>query len=504
MRTKKIAKTAAVLLVFFLLPAHDLSDAAIRVDLDGVFQEGRKTFYDEVNLGFGLHPLKFSLRPESIRMIQNAEREIPFLYENLINILYPEYQPQLETLLAREDKASEQRFRTQYLHICREAAGCFVESIFQEISEDRGTGGSRSLPAKTRLQMILDSISRNGITDSILTNESLDSLSSLSIGDLWSFGISGFEEANKTTKGEKIRVAVIDSGFGRKGISIRGVKINRNLSSCLTDRTKAPWSGEQLPFYDETGHGTLAVMTAAAGAPEAEFVIYKMAFSSHPVVPYWRARQVAAGIHKAVFDQADVVLVTSVFDRDFSFLKEACQFAYEHNVIIVSPNGELCRNMPEKPYAFPAHYNSTVAIGGIIADKKNRPVLWQNTGSSHYTSVSAPAEGMAAFIEPDNAWAASMTAGLVALLISRIPKSDKELRGQYFQRVYEVLIRSSQPGKLGFRTFDPRMGYGLIDAGLGVTKGVADYLVRMKKIEENFQKRMKERQKQEEEKKEQK
>lgn len=504
MRTKEIAKTAAVLLVFFLLPAHDLSGVSTRTDLDGVFQEGRKIFYDEVNLKFGMHPLKFSLRPENIRMIQNAETEIPFLYENLVNIYYPANQPQLEPLLEREDKASEQRFRSQYFRICREAAGCFVESIFQEISEDRGTGGSWSLPAKTRLQMILDSISRNGIRDSILTNESLDTLSSLSIDDLWSFGISRFREANKTTKGEKIRVAVIDSGFGRKGISLRGVKVNRDLSYCLTGRTKAPWSDEQLPFYDDTGHGTLAVLTASAGAPEAEFVIYKMAFSSHPVVPYWRARQVAAGIHKAVSDHADVILVTAVFDKDFAFLKQACQFAYENNVIIVSPNGELCRKSPEKPYAFPAHYNSTVAVGGVIPDKNNSPVLWSNTGSSHYTSVSAPAEGMAAFLEPDNAWAASMTAGLVALLASRIPKSDKELRGQYFQRVYEVLIRSSQPGKLGFRTFEPRMGYGLIDAGLGVTKGVADYLVRMKKIEEDFQKRMKERQKQEEDKKKQK
>jgi subtilisin family serine protease len=502
MRMKKIAKTAIILLTFFLLPAHDLSGVSPRAFLDGVFQEGRKVFYEEVNLRFGLHPLKFSLRPENILMIQNAETEIPFLYENLVNILYFENQPQLETLLEREDKASEQQFRSQYLHICREAAGCFVRSIFQEIAEVRGTG-NRRIPAKTRLEMILDSIFQNGTGDRTLTDESLGSLSSLSIGDLWSFGISGFKEANKTTKGEKIRVAVIDSGFGRKGISFRGVRINRDLSYCLTGRTKAPWSDEQLPLFDETGHGTLAVLTASAGAPEAEFIIYKMAFSSRPIVPYWRARQVAASIHKAVSDQADVILVTSVFHKDFAFLKEACQFACENNSVIVCPNGESSLKIPEKPYAFPAHYNSTVAVGGVIPDKNERPVLWKNTGSSHYTSVSAPAEGMAAFIEPDNAWAASMTAGLVALLASRIPKSDKELQGQYFQRVYEVLIRSSQPGKLGFRTFDPRMGYGLIDAGLSVTKAVADYLVRMQKIEENFQKRMKERQKQEEEEKKQ-
>jgi subtilisin family serine protease len=502
MRMKKIAKTTTVVLAFFLLLAHDLPGVPAGAFLDGAFQEGRKIFYDEVNLRFGLHPLKFSLRPENIRMIQNAETEIPFLYENLVNILYLENQPQLEPLLEGEDKASEQQFRSQYLHICREAADCFVESIFQEISGDIGRG-SWGIPAKTRLEIILDSISQNGTGDSILTNESLGSLSSLSMGDLWSFGISGFKEANKTTKGENVRVAVIDSGFGRKGISFRGVKINRDLCYCLTGRTKAPWSDEQLPLFDETGHGTLAVLTASAGAPEAEFIIYKMAFSSHPVVPYWRARQVAAGIHKAVSDQADVILVTSVFDRDFAFLKQACQFAYENNTVIVCPNGQSSPKMAEKPYAFPAHYNSTVAVGGVIPDKNKRPVLWKNTGSSHYTSVSAPAEGMAAFIKRDNAWAASMTAGLVALLASRIPKSDKELCGQYFQRVYEVLIRSSQPEKLGFRTFDPRMGYGLIDAGLGVTRGVADYLVRMQKIEENFQKRMKERQKQEEEKKKQ-
>jgi hypothetical protein len=129
---------------------------------------------------------------------------------------------------------------------------------------------------------------------------------------------------------------------------------------------------------------------------------------------------------------------------------------------------------------------------------------------SHYTSVVAPAfpgmmegeesadvEGQYAYI---NSRAAAVAGSLAALISSKISKTENELSGQYFQRIYDILTKSANPVPVGFKSFTPKAGYGLIDAGMSVGQGLKIYLEKMRKIDENFKKRLKERQKQEEEK----
>ena len=101
---------------------------------DVIFQDGKKEFFKELKLKFGLHPLKFRLLPESITKIENAETEIPFIYENLINITYLKEKPNFSELKDRKSQESMQRFRERFLNLSKKTASYFVDSLFPEPS----------------------------------------------------------------------------------------------------------------------------------------------------------------------------------------------------------------------------------------------------------------------------------------------------------------------------------------------------------------------------------
>jgi hypothetical protein len=84
-------------------------------------------------------------------------------------------------------------------------------------------------------------------------------------------------------------------------------------------------------------------------------------------------------------------------------------------------------------------------------------------------------------------------AGTSALISSLLPKTGEELSGQYVQRITEILCRSCDGAALGRPGFDPRTGYGLIDANRAVSREVPAYQEKMAQVEANFKKRAEER-----------
>ena len=513
---RKIRKKRSVLLLVVIFHvafgsiAADLYGEKDLPKLDDIFQEGKRVFFSELKLAFGLHPLKYRLVPTDIHRIYHAEEEIPYLYENLINIMYLKDSPRFEFLIKKGDKESLRIFREKFIKLAQETADRFVKSIFQKQAGNKTNLREAIYKGKTCLDLVLDSLPLDGSINETEKKELLVELNANNFSNQWGLEIAKFRKAHKFTKGKGIKIAIIDSGIDLKNEIIEDANINHNVSFCLINRRKAPWDNERIPVIDENGHGTIIASIVSATAPESEIYIYKIGYGQNPLSPYWPAYQVAQAIYKAVYDQADVILVNSVFDRDFKFLKEACQFAYENNVVIVSPNGTFYQPNPAKAYQFPAHYNSTIAVAGVVPGTMNKPVFWEKSGASHYTSVSAPAiagelkgqmtSNVKTSLSPNNSWAVAFCGGLVALISSRIPKTEKELHGQYFQRIYEILTKSAGPLVLGYKSFNPRIGYGLINAERSVHEGLEAYLEKMRKIEENFKKRLEQIKKQEEEK----
>jgi len=513
---KKIyKKRSALLLIFIFFLAFGSFVTALYgekdlSELDYIFLEGKRVFFSELKLTFGLHPLKHRFVPEDIHKINHAQEEIPFLFENLINIMYLKSSHHFESLIEKGDRKFLKEFQHEFINLSKEAAGHFVESLFQE-QLDNGTNlGEAISKGKTRLDLVIASFTHDGPINE-RKKELFANLNIFDFRNLWGFEIANFRKAHKFTKGKGVKITIIDSGIDLRNRTIKKANINHGISFCLINRKQAPWKNEKISVLDNNGHGTVIASIVSATAPELEIHIYKIGYDQNPPFPYWTAFQVAQAIYKAVFDKADVIVASSVFDKDFKFLKEACQFAYNNNVIIVCPNGTYSPNDPAKAHQFPAHYNTTITVGGVVPGHMNKPVVWKKTSSSHYTSVSAPAilgkskgkltSKVKTILSPDNSWAAAVTGGLVALISSRIPKTGKELQGQYFQRIDEILTKSATPQVLGFKSFNSRIGYGLINAEKSVHQGLEAYIDKMRKIEENFKKRLEEIEKQEEEKK---
>jgi len=492
--------------LLFFSAGQGMSDS--NAGLDAIFQEGKKEFFKELRYKFGLHPLKFSLVLESIQRIENAETEIPFLYENLINITYLEDRPHFRELLDSKSQESRSRFREEFLKLSRDTAGLFVESLFQDKSAE-GTGG-RVIPSsgKSRLDLVLASFQECDHSGNRYNEEELFDVRSSELLRLWGFEVTRFREAHRFSRGRGVRLAVIGSGICEDCDLVTSDRLKLESSFSLIGRKQPPWTQEHKPVIDESGHGSEIASILMAAAPESDIYIYKTLCDLNPVYPFWPAMLSAQAVYKAVDDGANLILFNSVFADDFAFLKKACEHAYANNVIVVCPNGISASVDPGKAHHFPAHYVTTVAVAGIVPDRTGEPVVWPLSGSSHYSSVAAPAGIFSSRVMkgkkstaavPDNFTAAALTCGLVALVSAKIPRSEDDLAGQYVQRIYEIITHSANPRILGFNNFNPKAGYGLIDAKKSVDEGLQAYFTKMRRIEANFKKRMAERAKREEE-----
>ena len=419
---------------------------------DDVFSEGKAVFYGQVRLAFGLHPERHRLLPAEIDRIGRGAEGLPLLYESLIDILFPEAGAGSTAL--REENGLP-AFREKYLGLCRDAADRLVESLFCESLGTQDLLSSAPNVGRGRLDLILDSIGRNPVTGR--PEEAPAGLDPQAFERSPAFEIPKFPRAQETAKGKGLKVAVIDSG-----------------------------------------RGTLMALIASRCAPEAEIRTYRTGGAPDSPYEYWPAIELAQAVSHAAQEGNDIILTGAAFGRDFPFLWQACRSAYLKNIVIIAPNGLSSPGQAGERPAYPAAYSSVISVAGAALGAGGRPVPWALSSPSRSTAFTAPAfagEG----IPPSNAHAVGACGGLAALVASKIPKTEKELPGQYVQRIAEIMKKSADPGALGFADFDPKIGYGLIDAEKAVGPVLEAYIKKMAEIEDSFNKRMAQRAKEAEE-----
>ena len=450
---------------------------------DADFAAGEGVFYKELHFALGLHPERDRLLPSEIEKIEGGPSGIPLLYENLINVIFWQSAPDLVELRVKSAAA----FRERYFALCREAADRFVESLFTEspstldllqVPENRGRG---------RLDLVLSSLGRDPGDSRILAR--LAELGPAFLDESRALRTAKFDGARKPTGGQGIKVAVVDSGCDIDLAGLRTVKPGLVSGLSLAGGALAPWNGDSAVPRDTDGRGTLLSMIAAWCAPGAEIRTYKISAAPAQPYEYWPAFELAQALYKAADDGCDIVITGAAFSRDFDFLKEACRAAYLRNVIIIAPNGLVLPGASQGIPAYPAAYNTVIAVAG--ADDATGPGLrpWAPSAPAKETAVTGPAFA-APGVPPSNAYAAGACGGLVALLSPEIPRTGKELPGQYVQRIAEILKMSADPKVLGYGAFNVKIGYGFIDAAKTLGSGLQTYVKKMNQLDEDFKKRM--------------
>jgi len=455
---------------------------------DEAFARGRAVFHKELGAALGLHPEKYRLLRSEIERLEGGTEGLPGLYEAAVRVLFPKDGPALLEIRGRDEAA----FRAAYFKLCREAADRFVESLFTERAGVEELLRSSGDLGRGRLELVLESLGLGAAGEPDMLKTALSRP-----GDGRAFAACGFPKALASGRGRGRELAVIDSGCAFGSELVKGVHFNHAFDRSLVGGTQAPWSGEGPTVADDLGRGTLLASIAAACAPESELRVYRIRIDPASPFEYWPAMQLAQAIYQAARDGCDIIVTGAAFSRDFPFLQQACQWAYFRNVAIVAPNGTVSAAGQASP-AYPAGYNMVLAAAGVLPDKNGRPATWALSLPSKLTIAAAPAI-FAPEIAPSNAFAAAWVGGLAALVSARVPRTGKEYPGQQVQRIMEILKKSADPAALGFRAFDPRIGYGLIDAAKSVGPGAEAFIEKMKATDEHFAKRMAERAKEIEE-----
>jgi len=450
--------------------------------LDLVHEEGRGIFSQTIKDEISVHPRKCELTETEITKIMEAESRYEKLYELLINIFYQKDEPIFRELIENGDRESRSRFRGMYLDLARFSARMFVESFF---ATDRSTQIIREMmPAYKELDavdLVVRSIGYHAKLDTPVLPGETKPLSP-EFDKQGALDAAKFREAHKITKGKGANIALLDTGIDMSHPVFAKTDWGKHFS--FIGRTGKPWSTD-APIIDWGFHGTAISSIATRYAPEAQITMYKFGDGeTQNDPPYQLLMQciVAASIYRAVHDGNDIISISaSGSSLDIDYLREACQYAYENNTVIV------CGNLYSRWYKmgnvlnFPSQYKTVVSVTTAEPKGDGAYGYWDVCAPDEETFVAAPNDIFAAFptyMDEEDAYIPSISAAipvvaaLFALTISEYPRSGSEAPGEYADAVMNLVKNNANPKAVGFDGFSPECGYGLIDAAKTVKSAV--------------------------------
>jgi membrane-anchored mycosin MYCP len=263
------------------------------------------------------------------------------------------------------------------------------------------------------------------------------------------------------TGGERVRVAVLDSGVEATHPQLKGrVQPGRDLL----------FPGGGPGDWDCTGHGT-AVASIIAGGGEAGMVFrgYAPGVQVLPLVvseqdpdkgeaPAGTADRIAAAVQAAVADKAQVINIAHAVYEDAPALRDAIKQAVASDIVVVASVGSVS---PEQALTgrtpYPAGYPGVIGVGAI--------------GPSGERSTSSPAGPWVDLVAPgEQILAAARGGGYAALQGTSFATP--------FVSAAAALVRARAPGLSAaavadrlYATADPTQGGG---AGQGYGRGIVD------------------------------
>ena len=273
----------------------------------------------------------------------------------------------------------------------------------------------------------------------------------------------GFTKAWERSRGEGIKVAVIDTGIDASHPALQGVVVGG------TDVSGLGTPDGLTPVGQNNYHGTMVASLiagrgnaddASAGllgtAPKSELLSVSMAFGVEGVDT---DSQIAEGIIWAVDNGAKVINL-SLTRNSVSWPEswdQAFLYAFENDVVIVAAVGNRIDGTEQ--VSAPATIPGVIAVAGVDIDA-NASELSSTSGFT--IGVTAPSEDLVAAypggeyrIWSGTSGAAPIVSGMVALIRSLYPEMDAA-------NVVNRVIQSAT--KDGFENYSSAYGYGLIDA----------------------------------------
>ncbi len=296
----------------------------------------------------------------------------------------------------------------------------------------------------------------------------------------WNLEAIGADKVWNISTGRDIKVAVIDSGIDYNHEDLAG-NIKGGVELTLLQRTT-----NRLAWYDVFGHGThcagiIGAMRNGKGivgvAPDVSLYAVKV----FTPIGYALTSDIVEAIEWCVDNDMDIVSMSlggGPFLARIFGLKEACEAAYEHGLLLVAASGNWPSILWPLPIvSWPAAYDSIIAVGATNSTNahaffscRGPQVELSAPGVGVYSTLPhisvAGIIGMAGFYYgpmDGTSMACPHVAGVAALVWAANPSLSNE-------EVREIL--SSTARNLGSDGKDTLYGHGLVDAEAAVTEAL--------------------------------
>lgn len=282
----------------------------------------------------------------------------------------------------------------------------------------------------------------------------------------------GFTQAWNTSRGDGVKVAIIDTGVNGEIAELRGVVVGG------TDASGIGSPNGQTPVGEESEHGTLvASLLAGRGtgagngvigvAPDADLLTASVAFGQDSGSPKTNDEQIADAVRWAVDNGADVInmsLTRNTSDWPESW-DDAFLHAFENDVVVVAAAGN--RGSGTTQVGAPATIPGVLTVAGVDREQN---ASFDASSQGITIAVAAPSEDLVGVL-PDGGYvqwsgtsaAAPLVSGLVALVRAEYPDMDAA-------NVINRVIRTADPK--GEEVPSPLYGYGIIDPVAALTADV--------------------------------
>lgn len=272
----------------------------------------------------------------------------------------------------------------------------------------------------------------------------------------WNLPMIGMEKSWEISQGSSdVIVAIVDTGIDMKHPEFNGKLVDGY--NVIADN-KRP--------MDDNGHGTHVAGVIAAKTNNKNGIA-GMSWNSKlmPVKAIGAdgsgtAFDIAQGIIWATDHGADVINLSVGNYTSSAELKNACRYAFDHNVVLVAATGNDNTDQP----GYPAAYSEVMGVSAI--DHNKRRADFSNFGD--YVDVVAPGVDIAStYIYSDYAALSgtSMACPHVSALASLIRSVHPKMKNT---QVMEIIRHTAQD--LGRKGKDPMFGYGMINVNAALQR----------------------------------
>ena len=272
----------------------------------------------------------------------------------------------------------------------------------------------------------------------------------------WGVKLLGVPSLWRETKGEGIKVGVLDTGIALEHPDLKSAILEAR------DFTRSPSQA-----YDAQGHGThvsgiIAARRNANGivgvAPESKIILAKVLNDEGSGT----SADIVAGIRWAVETGADILSMSLGSPEPDEEIHQALLLAISKGVFVITAAGNEGPNLDTVGY--PAGFSEMVAVGSIDRQKK----LSSFSSRGRQVDIAAPGDQITSCYPPRSyavlsgtSMATPFVSGVVALMLAKHRKLGGKTPVETQQDLIEHLCRSADDaGKAGF---DPLYGCGIIN-----------------------------------------